>query len=102
MARDIHTLLLFPEAFVMLVLSKVYLVTKGALVPEMAALGMLDEAGEPRPADRPRGLQASAATAAGPPDHRGPPTDPDAAAGPARPSRPAAGPDPHARPTGRR
>ena len=28
----------------MLVLSKVYLVTKGALVPEMAALGMLDEA----------------------------------------------------------
>ena len=27
----------------MLVLSKVYLVTKGALVPEMAALGMLDE-----------------------------------------------------------
>ncbi len=41
-ARDIHSLLLFPEAFVMLVLSKVYLVTKGALVPEMAALGMLD------------------------------------------------------------
>lgn len=37
-ARDIHSLLLFPEAFVMLVLSKVYLVTKGALVPEMAAL----------------------------------------------------------------
>jgi hypothetical protein len=39
-ARDIHSLLLFPEAFVMLVLSKVYLVTKGALVPEMAALEM--------------------------------------------------------------
>jgi hypothetical protein len=37
-ARDIHSLLLFPEAFLMLVLSKVYLVTKGALVPEMAAL----------------------------------------------------------------
>ena len=41
-ARDIHSLLLFPEAFVMLVLSKVYLVTKGALVPEMAALEMAD------------------------------------------------------------
>ena len=46
LARDIHSLLLFPEAFAMLVLSKVYLVTKGALVPEMAALGMLDEATE--------------------------------------------------------
>src|SRR5580658_7044606 len=44
LARDIHSLLLFPEAFAMLVLSKVYLVTKGALVPEMAAMGMLDEA----------------------------------------------------------
>ena len=43
-ARDIHSLLLFPEAFAMLVLSKVYLVTKGALVPEMAAL---EHAGEP-------------------------------------------------------
>src|SRR5664280_173080 len=56
-ARDIHSLLLFPEAFVMLVLSKVYLVTKGALVPEMAALEMVDAvdagagsaAGEPPP-----------------------------------------------------
>ncbi len=46
LARDIHSLLLFPEAFAMLVLSKVYLVTKGALVPEMAALGMLDEASD--------------------------------------------------------
>src|SRR5271166_6701762 len=43
-ARDVHSLLLFPEAFLVLVLSKVYLVTKGALVPEMAALGMLDGA----------------------------------------------------------
>ena len=40
LARDIHTLLLFPEAFLMLVLSKVYLVTKGAIVPEIAALDM--------------------------------------------------------------
>jgi hypothetical protein len=47
LARDIHSLLLFPEAFAMLVLSKVYLVTKGALVPEMAALGMLDESIDP-------------------------------------------------------
>ncbi len=47
LARDIHSLLLFPEAFAMLVLSKVYLVTKGALVPEMAALGMLDGDGVP-------------------------------------------------------
>jgi hypothetical protein len=43
LARDIHSLLLFPEAFAMLVLSKVYLVTKGALVPEMAKLGLLDD-----------------------------------------------------------
>jgi Major Facilitator Superfamily len=42
LARDIHSLLLFPEAFLMLVFSKVYVVTKGALVPEMAAIGMLD------------------------------------------------------------
>jgi hypothetical protein len=33
MARHLHSLLLFPEAFVVLVLSKAYLVTKGALVP---------------------------------------------------------------------
>ncbi len=36
MARDVHSLLLFPEAFVMLVMSKVYLVTKGAIVPMLA------------------------------------------------------------------
>src|SRR5438270_9749909 len=33
MARHLHSLLLFPEAFVLLVLSKAYLVTKAALVP---------------------------------------------------------------------
>jgi Na+/melibiose symporter-like transporter len=38
MAMDIHSLLLFPEAFLVLVLSKLYLVTRGALVPEMMAL----------------------------------------------------------------
>jgi hypothetical protein len=37
MASDTHSLLLFPEAFFILVLSKLYLVTRGALVPEMAA-----------------------------------------------------------------
>ena len=60
-ARDIHSLLLFPEAFLMLVLSKVYLVTKGALVPEMAAMelaGGVDRDGSappPSPAERSRG-----------------------------------------------
>jgi hypothetical protein len=78
LARDIHSLLLFPEAFAMLVLSKVYLVTKGALVPEMAAIGLLDESigttgpgadGDGDPADlQPSPLAAgrSAATGHGP------------------------------------
>ncbi len=59
-ARDIHSLLLFPEAFMMLVLSKVYLVTKGALVPEMAELELHGPEGlapvpitGPRPTGRP-------------------------------------------------
>jgi MFS family permease len=38
MAIHIHSLYLFPLAFLVLVCSKLYLVTKGALVPEMAAL----------------------------------------------------------------
>ena len=37
MAGDIKSLLLFPLAFTMLVLSKIYLVTKGALVPVLAS-----------------------------------------------------------------
>src|SRR5947209_14936640 len=37
MARHLHSLLLFPEAFVVLVLSKAYLVTKAALVPATVA-----------------------------------------------------------------
>ena len=36
MAQSIHSLWLFPEAFCVLVLSKLYGVTRGALVPEMA------------------------------------------------------------------
>ena len=39
MARDLHRLLLFPEAFGILVLAKLYLVGRAALVPEMAASG---------------------------------------------------------------
>ena len=38
LARDIHSLALFPEAFLILVLSKLYLVTRGALVPEIASI----------------------------------------------------------------
>jgi len=37
MARHLHSLLLFPEAFVVLVLSKSYLITKAALVPATVA-----------------------------------------------------------------
>jgi hypothetical protein len=54
MAFFLHSLLLFPLAFFVLVLSKLYLVTRGALVPEMAAADQLgaraegvDEAGWP-------------------------------------------------------
>jgi MFS family permease len=43
MAMHIHGLLLFPLAFLVLVCQKLYLVTKGALVPEMAALSEPDE-----------------------------------------------------------
>jgi len=41
MAVHIHGLLLFPLAFLILVLSKLYLVTRGALVPEMVNAGVL-------------------------------------------------------------
>lgn len=37
MARDVHSLLLFPEAFGVLVLSKLYLVSKAAVVPATVA-----------------------------------------------------------------
>jgi MFS family permease len=37
MAANIHSVLLFPLAFLVLVFSKLYLVTRGALVPEIAA-----------------------------------------------------------------
>jgi hypothetical protein len=51
MAGDIKSLLLFPEAFTMLVLSKVYLVTKGALVPVLASREPIDPAPGPVPTD---------------------------------------------------
>jgi hypothetical protein len=41
MAMSVHSLWLFPEAFCVLVLSKLYLVTRGALVPEMAEADQL-------------------------------------------------------------
>ena len=59
MAASLHSLWLFPEAFCVLVLSKLYLVTRGALVPEMAAADQLtanegvDEAGWPSGEQRP-------------------------------------------------
>jgi hypothetical protein len=49
MAADVHSLLLFPEAFLVLVLSKLYLVTRGALVPEMMALTTVATGGDERP-----------------------------------------------------
>jgi hypothetical protein len=47
MATSTHSLLLFPEAFLILVLSKLYLVTRGALVPEMASLTAPGRPSEP-------------------------------------------------------
>jgi MFS family permease len=43
MANGLKSLLLFPEAFTMLVLSKVYLVTKGSLVPLLLGNRTTDE-----------------------------------------------------------
>jgi len=67
MASDTHSLLFFPEAFLVLVLSKLYLVTRGALVPEMMALAPAaafppDQAapgeGAPEPTTSPRSWRA--------------------------------------------
>jgi MFS family permease len=46
MALNVHGLLLFPLAFLVLVLSKLYLVTRGALVPEVADMAGPDDSGE--------------------------------------------------------
>ena len=69
MAVSLHSLWLFPEAFCVLVLSKLYLVTRGALVPEMAAADQLtakeavDEAGWPSgPSSAPTWPRASRAS----------------------------------------
>ncbi|MDA8277096.1 MAG: hypothetical protein M0Z45_02700 [Actinomycetota bacterium] len=37
MSRDLNSVILFPEAFTVLVASKVYLVTKAAIIPELAS-----------------------------------------------------------------
>jgi hypothetical protein len=66
MAADVHGLLLFPEAFLILVLSKLYLVTRGALVPEMMALsdagipGLLEGADTDAPPEPASGRSGSA------------------------------------------
>lgn len=49
MAQDIKSLLLFPEAFTMLVLSKIYLVTKGSLVPILASRDPIQPSNERDP-----------------------------------------------------
>jgi hypothetical protein len=50
MAGEVKSLLLFPLAFTMLVLSKIYLVTKGALVPVLASRDPIESRGGPRDA----------------------------------------------------
>ena len=64
-ARDVHSLLLFPEAFLMLVLSKVYLVTKGALVPEIVAIEAGTADGGSGPPSPPSPEAPSSGSAAG-------------------------------------
>jgi hypothetical protein len=76
LAQDIHSLLLFPEAFAMLVLSKVYLVTKGALVPEMAILGMLGPDATTGSATAPPGGSAGIGPSPGDPPSPTPPLRP--------------------------
>jgi MFS family permease len=51
MAGDVKSLLLFPEAFTMLVLSKIYLVTKGALVPILSSHQPIPPGGVAAPSD---------------------------------------------------
>jgi hypothetical protein len=51
MAGDVKSLLLFPEAFTMLVLSKIYLVTKGALVPILSSRQPIPPGGVVAPSD---------------------------------------------------
>ncbi len=79
MARDVHSLLLFPEAFLILVLSKLYLVTRGALVPEMAAMSTRVPPDATPDAGRAAGLAASGAPGTGPAGHATP--DPGAGQG---------------------
>lgn len=76
MARDVHSLLLFPEAFLMLVLSNLYLVTRNALVPEMViaeVAGTIRAGGRADRADR--------ASGHGDPAHRTGPPEPEGSGG---------------------
>ena len=45
MSQHLNSLWLFPEAFLLLVSSKLYVVTRGALVPEMARTDQFREHG---------------------------------------------------------
>ncbi|HVX23603.1 MAG TPA: MFS transporter [Acidimicrobiales bacterium] len=67
MAQDVNSLLLFPEAFCMLVLSNLYLVTRNALVPEVV---IAENVRRSRPVAPP------AAAAGGPGDPAGTPARP--------------------------
>jgi MFS-type transporter involved in bile tolerance (Atg22 family) len=82
MAADIKSLLLFPEAFLVLVFSKLYLVTRGALVPEMMALTPATSAPPMRSAPDAFGPGNPHAQATVP---AGEPTEPGAAPSPAMP-----------------
>jgi YD repeat-containing protein len=64
MAGDLQSTLLFPEAFTMLVLSKVYLVTKGSLVPLVVAASERPGGNELASANARLGLLSSLATLA--------------------------------------
>jgi len=64
MAGDLQSTLLFPEAFTMLVLSKVYLVTKGSLVPLVVAASERPGGDELASANARLGLLSSLATLA--------------------------------------
>ncbi len=83
MAADIKTLLLFPEAFLVLVFSKLYLVTRGALVPEMMALTPAPSTPPPSPGPEAFGPGNPHADPTVPPG--GEPTAPNAAPAAATP-----------------
>jgi hypothetical protein len=76
MAGNLKSLLLFPEAFTMLVLSKVYLVTKGSLVPLVVGAAPLASRGGPE-ADAPERAQGAPGPSVVPVGGPGPPHNDD-------------------------